>query len=76
MLVELTGEALSRPELSSHASDLFDRRRKTLTYYPDAKSSFERRLADAKTPAVARRWGFLMNMTGESVRDTVQKHLG
>jgi hypothetical protein len=44
-------------------------------YLPEPASDYERKLADQRTPAVARRWGLRMNMTEASVREFVRKHL-
>jgi hypothetical protein len=75
MLVELTSKLIERPELKERVSDLLDRRRRTPRYLPEPRSRFEKELAKRHTPRVAAKWGFLMNMTEESFRSTLRKHL-
>lgn len=74
LLVELTAELLGRRELRRQVADLHDRRRRVPRYLPLARSDFERRLARERSPAVARRWGFLMNLSVESFRSTFERH--
>jgi DNA-binding transcriptional ArsR family regulator len=75
MMLELTAEASGRQSLGKRATGLADRRRRVPRYLPEPASEYERKLADHRTPAVARRWGLRMNMTEESVREFVRKHL-
>ncbi|MBI5545690.1 MAG: hypothetical protein HY901_17520 [Deltaproteobacteria bacterium] len=76
LLVELTADLLDRPELCRQVADLHDRRRRVPRFYPVARSDYERRLAKERSPAVARRWGFLMNMSVESFRSSLERHSG
>jgi hypothetical protein len=76
LLVELTADLLDRPELCRQVADLHDRRRRVPRYLPEAHSEFERRLAKERSPAVARRWGFYMNMSVESFRSSLERHRG
>lgn len=75
MMLELTAKASGRPSLGKWAKGLADGRRRVPRYLPEPASDYERRLADHRTPAVARKWGLRMNMTEESVREFVRKHL-
>lgn len=43
-------------------------------FFPEFKSSFSRKLADMRTPTLARKWGFRMNMPTEVYEDTFKKH--
>jgi len=43
-------------------------------YFPEPRSSFEKALAEERTPPVARAWGFLMNVSEDSFRSTLSKH--
>jgi DNA-binding transcriptional ArsR family regulator len=75
MMLELTAKASGRQSLATRATGLADGRRRVPRYLPERASDYERKLADQRTPAVARRWGLRMNMTEESVREFVRKHL-
>ncbi|MCM2332901.1 MAG: hypothetical protein NDI82_03030 [Anaeromyxobacteraceae bacterium] len=75
MLLELTGTAAGLPALGELAGELMDARRKRPRYLPRVEGAFERQLAEQRSPAAARRWGFYMNMTEDSVRDFVRKHV-
>lgn len=74
-LLELTGDAAGLPELSAQADPLRDARRKRARYYPEVHGTFERQLAERRSPSAARRWNFHMNMSEDSVRDLVRKHV-
>jgi DNA-binding transcriptional ArsR family regulator len=76
LLVDLTADLLDKPELRQRVADLHDRRRRVPRFYPAVRSDFERRLAKERSPAVARRWGFLMNMSVESFRSSLERHRG
>lgn len=74
LLVELTAGLLARPELKQQVAGLADRRRRTMRFLPEVKSPWEAELAKQRSPEVARRWGFWMNLTEESFRTTLEKH--
>ncbi len=74
MLVELTGNLLGRADLRERVAALRDRRRRTLRYFPTARSGFEKELAQKRTPAAARSWGFWMNLSEDSFRSTLERH--
>ncbi len=84
-LLELTDELAGETFFTPSASALTDRRvRKVRNFFsPDGRlSPHERELAVMNTPAVARRWHFLMNMSLESFASYFRKgtqpdvHLG
>ncbi len=74
MVLELTAAASGRRSLGRKATVLADRRRRVPRYLPEPANDYERKLADERTPLVARRWGLRTNMTEESVREFVRKH--
>lgn len=75
MLLDLTASASGHRDLHDRTRGLSDRRRRVPRYLPEPANVYERRLADRRTPAVARRWGFRMNMSEASVGDFLRKHL-
>jgi hypothetical protein len=74
MLVELTADLLNQPELKSRVSSLKDRRRHKKRFFPEPRNRFEVELAKRQTPRAAARWGFMMNMTEEAFRTTLERH--
>jgi hypothetical protein len=68
LLLELAAEVAGMPALAGEAGGLRDRRRSVPRCLPEERSGYERRLADERTPEVARRWGFRMNLTLEAFR--------
>ena len=74
LLVELTAELLGRPSLKLPVAALMDRRRRTMRFFPEVKNRFETELARQRSPAVAQRWGFWMNVSEGSFRATLEKH--
>ncbi len=75
MLLDLTAAVSGHAGLHAQTRGLADHRRRVPRYLPEPASEFERRLADKRTPAAARRWGFRMNMSEASVSDFVRKHV-
>jgi hypothetical protein len=74
--LELTGLLGGDQQLVRRASLLRDRRRTALRpFFSGGRGSFSRAVAVEKTPALARRWGFFMNMELESFAATFQKHV-
>lgn len=74
--LELTGRLGSDRRLERRARTLRDRRRKALRpFFAGGRGSFAMELAREKSPAVARRWGFLMNMELESFANAFRKHV-
>lgn len=75
LLLDLTAEVAGKPGLHARTRGLLDRRRRVPRYLPEPANEFERRLADKRTPAVVRRWGFRANVSEDSVGEFVRKHL-
>jgi DNA-binding Lrp family transcriptional regulator len=73
-LIELTSELLERPTLTTEASGLHDKRRRSFRFFPETKSTYEAELAKRRAPEVALRWGFWMNMSTDSFRSVLDKH--
>lgn len=75
MLLELTGEVAGLPSVRAQADTLCDARRKRRRYFPMVDSHYERRLAEKRSPESAARWHFSMNMTEDSFREMLNKHV-
>jgi DNA-binding transcriptional ArsR family regulator len=75
MLLDLTADVARLPNLRTRTAELRDGRRKRPRYFPYIEGSFEKQLAARRTPEAATRWQFLMNMTEESFREMVNKHV-
>ncbi len=75
MLLDLTAKVADLPQLRAHTEELSDARRKRPRYFPLVEGAFERQLAARRSPEAATRWHFLMNMTEDSFRDMVRKHV-
>lgn len=75
MLLDLTAKVATLPELRAHASELSDARRKRPRYFPYVEGAFEKQLAARRSPEAATRWHFVMNMTEDSFREMVRKHV-
>ena len=76
MFLDLAG-TLGRRRALSTAARLLSPRVGAPRYYPKPLGGkYGRMLADERTPAVVRRWGFRMNATEEDLRGFVRKHLG
>jgi hypothetical protein len=75
MLLDLTAKVASLPDLRAHAAELSDARRKRPRYFPHVEGAFEKQLAARRTPEAATRWHFVMNMTEDSFREMVRKHV-
>ena len=73
-LCELTAEVTGDKSLRDHAEPLRDRRRTALRFFPQVKSHYEEELARTRSPAVARRWGFLTNLSLDSFKGLLEKH--
>ncbi|HEX9244451.1 MAG TPA: winged helix-turn-helix domain-containing protein [Anaeromyxobacter sp.] len=75
MLLDLTAKVANLPELRAHATKLSDARRKRPRYFPHVEGAFEKQLAARRSPEAATRWHFVMNMTEDSFREMVRKHV-
>ena len=74
--LELTGQLGGDRRLVRRASRLRDRRRTALRpFFSGGRGSFARAAAQERSPGLARRWGFLMNMELESFATTFRKHV-
>jgi hypothetical protein len=74
-LLELTGLLAKDPRLASLAKPLRDRRRtRPRPFFARAQGRMALALARRKTPALARRWGYLMNMDLDSFASAFRKH--
>ncbi len=74
--LELTGKLGGDRRLVRRASRLRDHRRTALRpFFSGGRGSFGMQLARTKTPALARRWGFLMNMELDSFASAFRKHV-
>jgi DNA-binding transcriptional ArsR family regulator len=73
--LELAGMLGGDPRLLAHARRLRDRRRKRARpFFAGTPGRRALALARARTPALARRWGYLMNMDVDSFAATFEKH--
>jgi hypothetical protein len=73
--LELTGKLGGDRRLRRLASRLRDHRRTGLRpFFFGGRGALAMQLAREKTPALARRWGFLMNMELESFASAFRKH--
>ncbi len=75
MLLDLTADVAHLPVLRTRTAELRDARRKRPRYFPAVEGTFEKQLAAKRTPDAATRWQFFMNMTEESFREMVSKHV-
>lgn len=75
MLLDLTADVARLPNLRARTAELRDGRRKRPRYFPSVDNRFEKQLATRRTPEAASRWQFFMNMTEESFREMVSKHV-
>jgi len=74
--LELTGRLGGDRRLVRRASGLRDRRRTALRpFFSDGRGAFARAAAEERSPALARRWGLLMNMELESFATAFRKHV-
>jgi DNA-binding transcriptional ArsR family regulator len=74
--LELTGQLGGDPRLVRRARSLRDRRRTALRpFFSSGRGFFARAAAREKSPALARRWGFLMNMELESFATAFRRHV-
>lgn len=73
-VLEVSSTLTGRGEPREQVAKLVDRRRRTMRYFPEVKSSFGAALARQRSPAVATRWGFWMNLSEESFRSLHERH--
>jgi hypothetical protein len=73
-LVELSAALLGKATLRDQAQSLADRRRRRMRFYPHVKNRYEEAAAKTRSPEVATRWGFWMNLSEDSFRGLLEKH--
>lgn len=74
--LELTGQLGGDRRLARAAGGLRDRRRTALRpFFSGGRGSLAQAVAQQRSPALARRWGFLMNMELESFATAFRKHV-
>lgn len=73
LLVDLTASVAEMPELRAHVADLPSGDERGMQYYFEPKSKYERASAEDKSPHLARRWGYWLNTTEESLRALVRR---
>jgi hypothetical protein len=74
--LELTGQIGGDRRLVRRARDLQDRRRTALRpFFSGGRGPFALAAAQERTPALARRWGFLMNMELDSFTTAFREHV-
>ncbi|HEY0880116.1 MAG TPA: hypothetical protein VGD87_01235, partial [Archangium sp.] len=73
-LVELSAGLLGDSAMVSETTSLIDRRRRSMRFFPQVKNSYEEELARRRSPELARRWGFWMNVSQDSFRSLLDKH--
>ena len=74
MFLDLTSELSGRQWFRELASQLTPREGPP-RYYPEPRGGkYGRALADERTPAVVRRWGFRMDASEEDLRHFLRKH--
>ena len=73
--LDLTGFLAEDPWLASLSEPLRDRRRtRPRPFFTRAQGRMALALARKRTPALARKWGYLMNMDVESFASAFEKH--
>jgi len=73
-ITELAGTFSMRWDLLDKARDLQPFAVGSQHAYFRVRSSYEQRLVMERTPVVAKRWGFLMNIGEDSFRAVFEKH--
>lgn len=76
LVLDLTADVAGLPGLRRHAAPLRDGRRRRDRCLPSSMTAREQALARRRSPAAARRWHFLVNVTEDSLREVVTKHHG
>ncbi len=71
--LELTAQLSGDRALSNAATHFRDKRRKKERQFFDNASAFSRRVAESRSPALAKKWKLLMNLSHESFASTFEK---
>ncbi len=75
MLTELTASLAGLPQLAEKARSWWRPPHEPHHFFRP-RNQFDRELAEHRTPPVARKWGFLMNMGEDSFRALYERHAG
>lgn len=75
LMVDLTSTVAGRPELRRHVDELRVGDEDGTEYYFPVRSRYDRASAELRSPEVARRWGYFLNTTEESLRTLLFKFL-
>jgi hypothetical protein len=75
MLVELTADLAHLPDLRSRAERWWAPHAQAKPFFR-RRNTFDAELAEERTPRVARKWGFLMNLGEDSFRSLLERHVG
>jgi hypothetical protein len=74
--LDLTAELSGDREMRTWARRMRDRRiRRTSDFFRSTGSNYGRRLAEANSPPIARRWHFIMNMGMDSLESMFRRHV-
>lgn len=74
LLLDLTGRLLNDDQMRKRSQDFQDLRRTRKRYFPEPRTRYEEKLAEASSPSVAKDWGFYMNMSEDSFRSLLAKN--
>jgi hypothetical protein len=75
MVVELTADLAHLPELGLRAQRWWAPHAQARPFFR-RRNAFDSELAEERTPRVARKWGFLMNLGEDSFRSLLERHVG
>lgn len=73
-LLDLTAELTADASLAERAARFEKAKSAAPRFYFEPRGDRDRRLVELRTPAVARRWGFLLNMPTDSFRSLMSKY--
>jgi len=74
-LLELTADLAGKPSLGRLATLFEHARNQEPTYFFEPRGERDRKLMQLRTPEVARRWGFFLNMPKDDFSSLLKKHL-
>lgn len=75
LMVDLTATVADQPDLRRHVEDLRVSDADGTEYYFQVRSRYDRASAESRSPEVARRWGYFLNTTEDSLRTLLFKFL-
>ena len=76
MFLDLTAKLGRQPRYAKAARKLRPREGPPRYFFRHLHGPYEAQAAELRTPPIARRWGFRMNMTEADLRGFVNKHMG